>query len=44
LLFGLTGLLAAWMIGRFGARVTLAVGRVPLFVLMRAGRSFATQV
>ena len=26
LLFGLTGLLAAWMIGRFGARVTLAVG------------------
>jgi MFS family permease len=26
LLFGLTGLLAAWMIGRFGARVTLAIG------------------
>jgi len=26
LLFGLTGPLAAWMIGRFGARVTLAIG------------------
>jgi MFS family permease len=26
LLFGLAGLLAAWMIGRFGARVTLAIG------------------
>jgi len=25
-LFGLTGPLAAWMIGRFGARVTLAIG------------------
>jgi len=28
LLFGFTGPLAAWMIGRFGARVTLAIGGV----------------
>ncbi len=28
LLFGLSGPLAAWMIGRFGARVTLAIGGI----------------